>query len=92
MSATLAISARPCEYGGGFIKVKYDLTKPGYRKVVEITSLAEVELAVRSARHENAGADMSMTAFIVRGRKPNGFDKWQAANRHLLEIHKEGAP
>lgn len=90
--STLAISARPCEYGSGFIKIIYDLTKPSYRKVVEITSIAEVELAVRQARHENAGQDVAMSAFVIRGRKPNGFDKWQVANRHLLEVHKEGAP
>lgn len=86
--STLIVSARPCEYRGGFIVTSFDFgaTQPGYRAAVEVKRIEQVAAAVTAARVALAGGNWSIYLRIVNGRKPNGFDAWKEANRALLQV------
>lgn len=89
--ARLVVTARACTYSDRTVTVAYDGSGPIYRDVHEVDNLAEVELAVRAARHRLEGQDVLISPRVIGGRKPNGFDRWVSASHHLLQVHKEEA-
>ena len=91
--STVKITGMPAEYKNGMVTIVYRLAKSdqNYLRIVGVAKLPEIVAAVEEARQTLAGTESMIFVRVVAGRKPNGFDKWQSANRSLFEIRKEAA-
>jgi len=90
--AKLIITGRAAEIGPTYFSVLYDGKPPLYRKVFDVRNLNDCKAAMAEACAAIAGQDVALSAHITDGRKPNGFDAWQSANRSgAFLVRKEAA-
>jgi len=79
--STITITGRACEFGVNSFTVVFDGTPPAYRQQFEVKNLPQCVAALEQAKAALAGQDVAFSVFFTAGRKPNGFDAWDRAQR-----------
>jgi hypothetical protein len=73
-------------YDGDWVTVVFNGKPPAYVEEFQVKNCGQVEAAVKGVRAKLLGQDLQISAWIISGRKPNGFDAWKNAHFDLLHI------
>lgn len=89
----IKVTGMPAEYRDGSVILKFhmDARDRNYLAFSEASKLPEVIAAVEQARQALAGTESMIFVRVIEGRKPNGFDKFMAENRAMLEVRRVAA-